>query len=96
MAKGSTGYRRKTRHLRVKLRDRGKIKIRQYMQNFEEGDAVSIRINPRYQNIPHPRFQGTSGRIVKKQGRAYYVRIKDGDKIKQIISNPEHLVRLKI
>lgn len=95
MTKGSTGYRRKTRHLRVKLRDRGKIKIRKYMQEFEEGDIVSISINPRYQNIPHPRFQGKSGRVVKKQGRAYYVQIKDKDKTKQIISNPEHLIALR-
>jgi len=66
------------------------------MQDFEEGDIVSISINPRYQNIPHPRFQGKSGKIVKRQGRAYYVQIKDGGKIKQVISNPEHLVRLQI
>ncbi len=95
MAKGSTGYRRKTRHLRVKLRDRGKIKIRKYMQEFQEGEIVSISINPRYQNIPHPRFQGKSGRVVKKQGRAYYVQIKDKNKTKQIISNPEHLIALQ-
>ena len=95
MAKGSTGYRRKTRHLRVKLRDRGKIKIRKYMQEFQEGEIVSISINPRYQNIPHPRFQGKSGRVVKKQGRAYYVQIQDKNKTKQIISNPEHLIALQ-
>jgi len=95
MAKGSTGYRRKTRHLRVKLRDRGKIKIRKYMQEFQEGEIVSISINPRYQNIPHPRFQGKSGRVVKKQGRAYYVQIKDKNKTKQIMSNPEHLIALQ-
>ena len=94
MAKGSTGFRRKTRHLRVKLRNKGKINIRQYMQEFREGDVVSISINPRFQNIPHPRFQGKSGKIVKKQGRAYYVQIKDKNKVKEIISNPEHLVRL--
>jgi len=65
------------------------------MQEFREGDVVSISINPRFQNIPHPRFQGKSGKIVKKQGRAYYVQIKDKNKVKEIISNPEHLVRLQ-
>ncbi|PKP59727.1 MAG: 50S ribosomal protein L21e [Candidatus Altiarchaeales archaeon HGW-Altiarchaeales-2] len=94
MAKGSKGYRRKTRHLRVKLRNKGKVQIRKYMQKFDEGETVAININPRYQNIPHPRFQGKGGKIVKKQGRAYHVRIRDGNKIKQIISNPEHLVKL--
>lgn len=92
--KGSKGYRRGTRGLRVKARDRGKIKIGRYMKEFKEDDRVSISIDPSYQNIPHPRFQGRSGRIVGKQGRSYYVQIRDGKKEKKILVNPEHLVAL--
>ncbi|HDN83803.1 MAG TPA: 50S ribosomal protein L21e, partial [Candidatus Altiarchaeales archaeon] len=88
----SKGYRRRTRNLRVKPRDRGKISIRRYLQEFKEGDLVSISIDPRYQNIPHPRFNGKTGRVVGKQGRAYYVEIKDGNKIKRPLITPEHLL----
>lgn len=92
--KGSKGYRRGTRGLRVKTRDRGKIKIRRYMQEFKDDDRVSISIDPSYQNIPHPRFQGRSGRIAGKQGRSYFIQIKDGKKEKKLLVNPEHLITL--
>jgi len=93
--KGSKGYRHKTRNLRVETRDRGKVKIRQYLQEFNEGDMVSIAINPSFQAIPHPRFRGKSGRVVGRQGRAYYIEIKDKNKEKRILVTPEHLVGLK-
>ena len=89
--KGSKGYRRRTRNLKVEPRDRGKIKISRYLQKFEEGDLVSISIDPSYQAIPHPRFKGRSGRITGKQGRCYYVNITDGNKKKSLIVAPEHL-----
>lgn len=93
--KGSKGYRRKTRNLRAGVRDRGKVKIRKYMQEFDEGDIVSIVIDPSFQAIPHPRFQGKSGRVVGRQGRAYYVQINDKGKGKRILVTPEHLVGMK-
>ncbi len=88
---GSKGYRRGTRNLRVGARDRGKIKIRRYLQKFLEGDTVSISIDPSYQAIPHPRFKGKSGKVTARQGRCYYVQIRDGGKIKNILVAPEHL-----
>lgn len=91
----SQGFRRRTRNLRVGPREKGKKNIRKYLQEFEEGDRVSIKIDPKYQSIPHPRFQGKSGKIVGKQGRAYYVKIKDGNKEKKVLVNPEHLTALK-
>ena len=93
--KGSKGYRRKTRNLKVGTRDKGKVKIKQYLQEFNEGDRVSIVINPSFQAIPHPRFRGNSGRVVGRQGRAYYVQINDKGKEKRILVTPEHLVGLK-
>ncbi|RLI91906.1 MAG: 50S ribosomal protein L21e [Candidatus Altiarchaeales archaeon] len=93
--KGSKGYRRGTRNLRVRSRDRGKIKIRRYLQEFKEGDLVSISIDPRYQVIPHPRFRGRSGRVVGRQGRCYYVEIRDGNKRKRLLVAPEHLIPLR-
>jgi len=92
--KGSGGYRRRTRNIKVPLREKGKVKIRRYLQNFEMDDMVSISIDPSYSSIPHPRFRGKCGKIVGKQGRSYYVRIKEGKKIKHILTSPEHLVKI--
>ncbi len=93
--KGSHGFRRGTRNLKVKVRKKGKVGIKGYLQKFGENDIVSISINPRYRAIPHPRFQGKSGVILNTQGRAYYVRIKDGDKTKKVLITPEHLIPIK-
>ncbi|OYT54704.1 MAG: 50S ribosomal protein L21e [Candidatus Altiarchaeales archaeon ex4484_2] len=92
--KGSKGYRRKTRNLKVKPRNRGKLKIRNYLQEFDEGDKVVININPSYQKIPHPRFNSKVGAVSGKQGRAYYVQIRDGNKNKKVLVTPEHLISL--
>ncbi|HEX54669.1 MAG: 50S ribosomal protein L21e [Candidatus Altiarchaeales archaeon] len=89
--KGSKGMRRRTRNFRVRPRDRGKISIRRYLQRFDNRDTVIIDIDPRYQNIPHPRFHGRTGRVIGSQGRAYYVEVRDGNKIKKVLVTPEHL-----
>jgi len=93
--KGSKGYRKKSRGIKVAPRDRGKVHIKRYMKDFNESDMVGIDIDAAFQSIPHPRFQGRSGRIVGKQGRAYFVEIFDGSMKKTILVNPEHLVSLK-
>lgn len=93
--RGSCGVRRRTRGLRLKPKERGKVKIKKQMQTFKENDMASISINPSYQRIPHPRYQGRTGRIVGSQGRAYYLEIKDGGKIKKILVTPEHLMKQK-
>jgi large subunit ribosomal protein L21e len=93
--KGSKGFRRRTRSLRIKPRERGKLKISRYLQRFNEGETVSISIDPSYQAIPHPRFKGRSGRVTGKQGRCYFVEIMDGKKKKEVLVAPEHLTAQK-
>jgi len=87
--------RRRTRNLRVKPRNRGKIRIRQRLQKFAESDNVAIKIDPYYQAIPHPRFNGRTGKVVGSQGRAYLVKVVDGGKSKKILVTPEHLRRVQ-
>ena len=41
--------------------------------------------------MPHPRFNGKIGEIIGRQGRAYVVQIRDGNKIKRLIVRSEHL-----
>lgn len=89
--KGSNGPRRRTRNLTKKQREKGKNKIRDYLQEFKVGADVSISINPSYQKMPHPRFQGRTGKVVGQQGRGCIVEIRDGSKKKKIITQPQHL-----
>jgi large subunit ribosomal protein L21e len=83
------------RKLRKRVREKG-IRIRKFLQEFEVGQSVHISIeSASHKGMPHPRFQGKTGQVVGKRGRAYLVRIRDGGKYKTIISSPEHLILQK-
>lgn len=94
--KGSHGPRRGTRSkLRKRRRDRGKISVTRFLQEFEVGDRVVIRPESSYhRGIPHQRFIGMSGVIKGKRGRSYLVEIRDGKKIKTLFLPPIHLKRV--
>jgi len=89
----SRGFRSKTRgKLTKKVRKGMSNVITRAMQEYEEGEKVAIVIDPSiHRGMPHPRYHGITGEIVGKQGRAYIVKIKDGNKIKHLLSYPEHL-----
>jgi len=92
MVRGSHGFLRRSRRILKKPpRKRGKISIRRYLQKFNIGDIVRISIDSTYKNIPYPKFQGKVGKITKTQGRAYYVRINDNGREKDVLVAPEHL-----
>ena len=78
--------------LRKRPRDSGKVTISRLLQEFKTGDKVSLSLEPAVQKgMPHPRYFGRIGKIVKKQGAAYIVEIKDGNKIKRLIASAVHL-----
>ena len=96
MVKRSKGIRSKSRHiLRKKPRDRGMNSITRALQEFEIGQSVNVDIDPSiHKGMPHPRFQGYTGKIEGKQGNAYLVGINVGKKHKTLIIRPEHLGRV--
>ncbi|MEM4511316.1 MAG: 50S ribosomal protein L21e [Nanopusillaceae archaeon] len=87
------GSRRKSRDkLSRNIRERGKIKIRNILREFKIGDTVSIVIDPSYhKGMPHPKFHGSTGKVINKRGDCYEVLVKDKDKEKIIIVHPAHL-----
>ncbi|KAA0001219.1 MAG: 50S ribosomal protein L21e [Thermoplasmata archaeon] len=93
MVKRSRGTRSKSRQiLRKKVRGKNVNRITRALQEFKEGEKVSIVLDPSVQKgMPHPRFHGKTGDIEGKKGDAYTVKIRDGKKIKHIIARPEHL-----
>lgn len=97
MVKRSRGIRSKSRHvLRKKPKNRGISAITRAIQQFEIGESVSVNIDSSvHKGMPHPRFQGHTGKIEGKQGDAYLVGINDGKKHKTLIVRSEHLGRVK-
>jgi len=95
MVQRSGGFRRKTRHKLSKHKsDKGKIKIRDFFQEFKKGDKVYLKAEPAYQKAMYfPRFHGKAGLIDKKKGNCYEVKIKDNNKEKVLIIHPIHLKR---
>ena len=91
MTRKSRGFRQGTRKtLSKKPYERSPITI--FLQIFKEGQNVVILPEPSsHRGMPFPRFKGKSGVVVGKRGNSYIVEIVDGNKVKTIISRPEHL-----
>ncbi len=93
MAKRSKGTRSKTRHVfRKKPRERGLSPITRALQQFEDGDRVSVVIDPSvHKGMPHRRFHGKTGYVAGRQGTSYLVNVRQGNALKTVIARPEHL-----
>lgn len=89
----SKGERKNTRDkLSNRVRDRGASPPSGAVQEFDEGKKVHVSIDPSVpEGRPHPRFQGITGEVVGKQGRAFEVEINDGGATKTLFVRPQHL-----
>ena len=75
-----------------KPRDRGTSPPQRAIAEYDEGQKVHLKIDPSVRDGRfHPRFNGHTGEVVGKQGRAFKVRIVDGGKEKTLIARPAHL-----
>lgn len=90
------GFRRKTKHkLSKRVRNKGKMSSNRYLEKYSIGDRVVLVGEPAYQKgMYFPRFHGKAGTVTRKQGKCYFVRIKDINKTKSILVHPVHLKRL--
>ncbi len=80
---------------RKPVRTRGKLQLSKYFQEFKEGDSVAV-VEERALKAPFPkRLQGRTGKIDKKIGRSYSVKINDQTKEKTFIVSPIHLKKIK-
>jgi len=97
MVQRTGGLRRKTRSkFKKNVRMKGKISIRNYLQNFKANDKVALVMEPSiHSGIFHPRFQGDVGVVVGKQGTCYKIKIIDGKMQKYFIVHPVHLKRMQ-
>ncbi|MEF8807314.1 50S ribosomal protein L21e [Natronomonas sp.] len=93
----SNGPRKATRNkLKNKARERGTSPPQRSIEEYDEGEKVHLHIDP---SVPdgrfHPRFNGRTGEVAGKQGRAFKVLIEDGNVEKTLIASPAHLRRQK-
>ncbi|NIQ07908.1 MAG: 50S ribosomal protein L21e [Candidatus Korarchaeota archaeon] len=82
----------KRKKLSKNVRERGLPPTSRLLTTYEVGQKIAIKIDPSIQKgAPHHRFHGMTGKIIKPQGNAYVVKVKDGNKFKKVIARPEHL-----
>jgi large subunit ribosomal protein L21e len=87
------GMKKKTRDkLSKTIRARGISPVVRAIQEFQPGDKVHVHIDPSiHKGMPHPRFHGRTGEVIGTRGRAFVLKVTDGDATKTIIALPEHL-----
>ena len=95
MVQRQGGSRRKSRSkFRIRKSEKGKISIRKYFQNLENGTRVVLKANPSVQKgLYTARYHGKVGIIKHKRGKCYEVSIKDNNKPKTLIIHPIHLTK---
>jgi large subunit ribosomal protein L21e len=75
-----------------KPRERGTSPPQRAIQDYDEGQKVHLKIDPSVRKGRfHARFNGHTGEVVGKQGRAFKVQINDGGKDKILVVRPAHL-----
>ena len=91
--KRSHGTRQGTRSiLSLSKTQRSRINITRSIHSYIAGDKVSIVLDGAQQKgMPHRRFQGVTGTVRAKQGRAFIVDVHDKNMPKTLIVRPEHL-----
>ena len=96
MVKRSHGTRNKSRTIMKKgIREKMPTASR-VLRTFSDGEKAVIRIDSAVtKGRPSKRFRGKVGEIVGMQGKCYKLKIKDGQKEKQIIVNPVHIKPLR-
>ncbi|MEM5836408.1 MAG: 50S ribosomal protein L21e [Candidatus Aenigmatarchaeota archaeon] len=93
--KKSRGPRTKTRQT-LRQEPGYRPTITKFLQEFNIGQKVVIDQEPSSQKgMPHSRYKGRVGKIIGKRGKSYIVEITDGNKVKKLISRPEHLKVMK-
>lgn len=97
MVKRVGSGRRKTRKVFSKpYRQRGKLSVVRYLQEFKINDRVCLKAEPSvHEGLYFRRFHGKTGVIKAKRGSCYEVEIRDGNKKKIVITHPVHLIKVK-
>jgi len=96
MTKRIGSSRRKTRDYMTRpASERGKFPLRGLTQQFAAGDCVVLKAEPSvHKGLYFRRFHGKTAKVTVKRGMCYEVSVRDGGKVKTLIVNPVHMVRV--
>lgn len=81
---------KRSRLLRKRVTAR-RLGLSKLLKKFKVGDTVMLAPKMGYSGMPHPRYRGRSGVILKTRGKAYVISIRDHDARKQLIVPGVHL-----
>jgi large subunit ribosomal protein L21e len=91
MVKKSRGFRSGTRKKLIQ-KVTYRPPVTKFLREFKEGQSVVIKPEPSsHRGMPFHRFKGKVGKVIGRRGWSYIVEVIDGNKVKKIISRPEHL-----
>lgn len=80
---------------RKSIRTRGKIQLSRYFQELKKGDSVSVVKEKSLASSFPKRLQGRTGKVDRRIGKSYLVKIKDQTKEKEFIISPIHLKKIE-
>jgi large subunit ribosomal protein L21e len=79
---------------RKNIREKGKVKLSTYFQEFEKGQTVAVVREHSTQPKFPKKLQGRTGKVMGKQGNSYVIKLKDLNKEKTYIIHPIHLKKI--
>lgn len=90
-----SSMRKSRQKLSKNIREKSKVRISSFLQTFDNGDKVVLKVEPAYQKGQYfLRFHGKIGTIGSRTGTCYEVKIKDINKEKTLIVHPIHLKKV--
>lgn len=75
-------------------REKRKKNLAKHFPNLKEGDNVALIRDLSSKPCFPKRFHGLTGKIIKKQGKAYIIEFYDQNKMKNMSVNPVHLKKI--
>ena len=87
------GMRKKSRDkLSKTVRSSGISPVVRVIQEFDKGSKGHVLIDPSiHKGMARPRLHGKTAEVVGKRGRAFVLKVTDGNATKTLITLPEHL-----
>lgn len=76
------------------IRYRGKVQLSGFFKKYKKGDNVAVVREQATQASFPQRLQGRTGKVERKRGKAYEVKIKDQNKEKKYLIQPIHLKKI--
>ena len=77
-----------------RLKKEREFTVNDFLKEFREGERVALDIQPYYRSLPHMRYDGKIGVVEGKRGKAYIVKIRDGNAYKKLVVLPIHLKKV--